>query len=406
MPAGVDHSQRPPPPPPVEATSGAVTPPPAAGPAVAQQTATRRGLGAGGWTAIALGIVLALVILGGGLAFVLTRGGDDDVVTLQTEPLSTAIAEFTPPVGTDTPITNPPAVSGVQTVPAETVGLFGGTLDSASCNKDQLVLYLQANPDKAQAWAQTLGITAAEIPQFVAPLTPVLLRSDTAVTNHGFENGRVTVVPAVLQAGTAVLVNEYGQPVAKCYCGNPLTPAPPLAAQARFTGKQWPDFQPGTVTIIQPSSVMFTTFVLVDVVTNVTFTRPAGTDGGSDTVEADTPAPTTSPAPTRPPVTSPPPTQMPTQAPAESGRESAAIAAVQDSFRSCAAQRGSSGEVEEVIAQAAYSASPTGSTGEYEVVVTDESGAFTYLVNLNTGSVTAVSADALQVAEGCPGIFN
>jgi hypothetical protein len=45
----------------------------------------------------------------------------------------------------------------------------------------------------------------------------VLLRSDTVVTNHGFANGCSTTIPAVLQAGTAVLVDDKGVPVTKCY---------------------------------------------------------------------------------------------------------------------------------------------------------------------------------------------
>jgi hypothetical protein len=45
------------------------------------------------------------------------------------------------------------------------------------------------------------------------------------VTNHAFLNGRVIAYQAILQAGTAVLVDKYGRPVARCRCGNPLTEA-------------------------------------------------------------------------------------------------------------------------------------------------------------------------------------
>lgn len=107
---------------------------------------------------------------------------EDGVVTLQTEPISTAIAAITPPAGTDTPVTTPPEVNGVQNIPADTAGLFGGTLDSSSCDKAKLVSFLQESPSKAAAWAQTLGITESGIPEFVEPLTPVILRSDTAAT--------------------------------------------------------------------------------------------------------------------------------------------------------------------------------------------------------------------------------
>lgn len=425
LPAGVGAAEHVPAPPTVTPPTIAAPPPPA-GPYARSESAPvkpRRGLGAGGITAIVLGIVLALVVIAGGLTFVLTRGDGDesgdtagDVVTLQTEPISTAVAAFTPPAGTDTPVVAPPKVSGVQTIPANTAGLFGGTLDTGSCDKAKLVAFLQQNPDKAAAWAQTLGITVAGIPAFVEPLTPIILRSDTAVTNHGFENGRITTMPAVLQAGTAVLVNSYGQPVVKCYCGNPLTPAPAQMSRAKFTGPTWPAFQPGTMTVVQPTTVVITQYVLVDVTTNVTFVRPASSDGAEDTPGDGTTAPTTpAPVPTTPAPTVPPPVIPEPTVPApatgapvsEFGRGGTAITLVQDRYRSCAAAIGDdAGDVESVISAANFQSTPTGAaTGEYEVTVTDESGTFLYLVNVDTGSVAATSADALEVASYCPGVF-
>ena len=367
-------------------------------------------MGVGGVLAIVFGGLLALLLVGGLVAWAVSAlGGDDeDVVTLQTEPLSTSVAAFTPPMGTDTPVTTPVRGSGVSTVPAETVGLFGGTLNNASCNKDQLVAYLQANPDKAGPWAQTLGITPAQIPAFVAPLTPVLLRSDTVVTNHGFENGKITTIPAVLQAGTAVLVNQYGQPVVKCYCGNPLTPAPAQLNQVKYTGATWPGFQPGAVTVIQASTTVINSFTLVDVTTNQTFVRAAGTTGNADTpsgVQAPETLPTV-PAPVAPAPQPTTPAPQPT-AVTEAGREEAAIAAVQNAYRTCSSVMGDTEGVEEVIAGATYNAAPTGNApGEYSVVVGDSSGSFEYLVNVDTGVVDAVNEDANLVAEACSGVFS
>ncbi|MGH3907098.1 MAG: DUF6777 domain-containing protein, partial [Pseudonocardiaceae bacterium] len=42
---------------------------------------------------------------------------------------------------------------------------------------------------------------------------------DTRVTNHGYRDGKATDRQAVLQAGTAVLVDEKGRPRVKCGCG-------------------------------------------------------------------------------------------------------------------------------------------------------------------------------------------
>ena len=175
-------------------------------------------------------------------------------------------------------------------------------MNNSTCDKNQLVSFLQANPDKAAAWAQALGITAAQIPAFVAPLTPVLLRSDTTVTNHGFVDGRLTTMTSVLQAGTAVLVNQYGQPVVKCYCGNPLGPPPPMK-QVRYTGPTWPDFQPGALTIIQSSTTIINNYTIYNIENNTTFVRPAGTDGTqdqpSDVQAPPDPIPTTQARPRR-----------------------------------------------------------------------------------------------------------
>lgn len=365
----------------------------------------KRGLGTGGILAIVFGALLGALLIGGLIALLVSAiGGDDDVVTLQTEPLSTSVSAFTPPMGTDTAVASPARATGLQNVPAETVGLFGGTLNNASCDKAQLVAYLQANPDKAGPWAQTLGITPDQIPAFVAPLTPVLLRSDTVVTNHGFENGRITTMPAVLQAGTAVLVNEFGQPVVKCYCGNPLTAAPTQLSQVKYTGPTWPGFQPGAVTIVQPATTAITSYTLVDVTTNQTFVRAAGTDGSADTASA-TPAPQ-SLTPTTP---APQPTAAPTSPPpvTEAGREDQAIETLKNTYRACAAAQGDTEGVEEILAAASYSVAPTGAArGEYSVTATDESGTFEHIVNVDTGSVRAVNDGALQVAQACPGVFD
>ena len=365
----------------------------------------KRRLGTGGILAIVFGGLLGALLIGGLIALLVNAlGGDDEVVTLQTEPLSTSVSAFTPPMGTDTAVASPARATGLQNVPADTVGLFGGTLNNASCDKAQLVAYLQANPDKAGPWAQTLGITSAQIPAFVAPLTPVLLRSDTVVTNHGFENGRITTMPAVLQAGTAVLVNEFGRPVVKCYCGNPLTSAPAQLSQVKYTGPTWPGFQPGAVTVVQPAATIITSYTLVDVTTNQTFVRAAGTDGSADAASA-TPAPQ-SLTPTTP---APQPTAAPTSPPpvTEAGREDQAIETLKNTYRACAAAQGDTEGVEEILAAASYSVAPTGAArGEYSVTATDESGTFEHIVNVDTGSVRAVNDGALQVAQACPGVFD
>ena len=140
----------------------------------------------------------------------------------------------------------------------------------------------------------------------------MLLRTDTRVTNHGYLNGRATPIQSVLQAGTAVFVNRYGQPVVKCYCGNPLTP-PTLYQAPVYTGPRWPRFETRYITIIERTTTIIRTYTLFDPRTGRTFSRPAGTSGGSDLPagtklpEPMIPVPPTQTTPATPPPAQPPP---------------------------------------------------------------------------------------------------
>jgi hypothetical protein len=185
-----------------------------------------------------------------------------------------------PPVGTDQPdVTPPPASAG--RFPADTPGLYGGTRNNGACDPAAMVAFLQANPEKAAAWAGVLGISAASIPGYVSELTPVILRSDTYVTNHGFSNGQATTLTSVLQAGTAVMVDKFGTPRVKCFCGNPLTPVI-VPASPRFVGTAWPLFTETRVTVITSTTTVIKTYTLVDPVTAEVFERPIGSSGSVD----------------------------------------------------------------------------------------------------------------------------
>ncbi|QUH00986.1 hypothetical protein HUO13_09270 [Saccharopolyspora erythraea] len=95
--------------------------------------------------------------------------------------------------------------------------------DTSSCDANYLISDLEADPDKARAWAEVFRMSAEEIPGFVSKLTPEQLTSDTPVTSHGYKDGRFDARPTVLQTGTAVFVDDKGEPTVKCLNGNPLT---------------------------------------------------------------------------------------------------------------------------------------------------------------------------------------
>ncbi len=164
-------------------------------------------------------------------------------------------------------------------------GLYGGTQNQSTCDREQLISFLTENQDKARAWAGVQGIAVGDIPDFIRSLTPMRLRFDTRVTNHGFRNGRATPYQTVLQAGTAVLVDARGIPRARCACGNPLLEPRATSSTPTFTGTRWTGFSPTNITritVVQNIDIFVVTNITNNVSTTVTFNRPTGTDGGDD----------------------------------------------------------------------------------------------------------------------------
>jgi hypothetical protein len=231
---------------------------------------------------VLLAVAAAVAACGGSSGPKGVKGGSE----VTAEPVSHAGANpFTPNVGNDAGDVKPPraAVSsgGPSSYGGELPGLYGGTRNYATCNARKLVVYLEDNPSKARAWAETLHIQTSEIRSYVDDLTPVTLRTDTRVTNHGFVGGRANPIQSILQAGTAVFVDKYGVPVVKCYCGNPLTP-PIRYTEPTYIGPRWTDFAPSHITIINQSTTIIDEFTIYDLRTGKIFMRTAGTSGEDD----------------------------------------------------------------------------------------------------------------------------
>jgi hypothetical protein len=130
------------------------------------------------------------------------------------------------------PFTKPADVAGDDEVDIPVSGTggeqpFGGSGSNRVCDRDKLIRFLKRNPLRMREWARVLGVspTFRAVKRYIAKLHPVTLTRDTQVTNHAFKNGRAVPFQAILQAGTAVLVDKYGVPVVRCFCGNPLGPA-------------------------------------------------------------------------------------------------------------------------------------------------------------------------------------
>ena len=88
---------------------------------------------------------------------------------------------------------------------------------------------------------------------FPAPvLTAVLTATDVRVTDHGLVDGRAEPRQAVLQVGTAILIDEFGVPAVRCQSGSPLRPPMPVDGPVRYAGGKWETFFPER-TIAVPS---------------------------------------------------------------------------------------------------------------------------------------------------------
>ncbi|WP_157901802.1 DUF6777 domain-containing protein [Streptomyces kanasensis] len=176
----------------------------------------------------------------------------------------------------------------LRAVDGATPGLYGGTHSLPSCDVEQQTRFLTADKAKARAFAQAAGVTPAGLGTWLRDLTPVMLRADTRVTGHGYRDGVAVPYEAVLQTGSAVLVDRYGAPRVRCACGNPLrTPADPRRPTAH-RGQAWPGYRADRVVLIGPTQQALDRLVLVNVLNDTWLERPTGSRGERDR-EPETP---------------------------------------------------------------------------------------------------------------------
>lgn len=143
--------------------------------------------------------------------------------------------------------------------------LYGGSGQLSVCDADALVANLNGNDDLNAAFAQGIGINASDVPRYVKSLTPVVLRQDTWVTNHGYDNGRATPYQSVLQRGTAVMVDAYGVPRVRCSCGNPLAEAWNGYTAPEASKANWDDYEPRSVVTIYETDITINNINVIDI---------------------------------------------------------------------------------------------------------------------------------------------
>ncbi|MFE3635392.1 DUF6777 domain-containing protein, partial [Streptomyces sp. NPDC059168] len=189
---------------------------------------------------------------------------------------------------TSAPATSAPGTPTEPSAPANAVrgvdggapGLYSGVRNRPSCDVEKQIGALRADPARNRAYAAAAGVRPSAVPAFLRSLTPVTLRADTRVTNHGYRDGRATGFQAVLQAGTAVLVDGRGVPRARCACGNPLTPPVAQRGTVRLTGDRWASYRPSDVVVVTPAPAAVDAFVIYDPRGDDWFRRESGDDTG------------------------------------------------------------------------------------------------------------------------------
>ncbi|MEU9187175.1 DUF6777 domain-containing protein [Streptomyces sp. NPDC048484] len=254
-------------------------------------------------------VIAAAVVVAVILAVVLTRPDDSSTtatggeVFLQAagKPGPDPFTESTARDGSATPVTPSPTDTGSESanatrgVDGAAPGLYGGTRDVAGCDVEKQISALGQAPDKNRAFASVLDLQPSSVPAYLRALTPVQLRMDTRVTNHGYRDGEPTGYQAVLQAGTAVLVDDRGVPRVRCACGNPLLPPVALKTTPKRTGDSWPSYRPSNVVVVSPATQVINIFVIYDPDNGDWFTRHKGDTGGKDR-KTDPPANRPSPS--------------------------------------------------------------------------------------------------------------
>ncbi|MGV9759881.1 DUF6777 domain-containing protein [Streptomyces tricolor] len=181
-----------------------------------------------------------------------------------------------------------------------TPGLYRGSPRVAGCDVERHVRYLTADAAKADAFARAADVSRAALPGYLRGLTPVVLGADTRVTNHAYRDGRASRYQAVLQAGTAVLVDDRGMPRVRCACGNPLKPPAPTRGGAGARGTPWAGYRPNQVVVVTPAPRAVPSITIVDAATRTWIERRVGPDVRRDRVVPPPVGAATSPAPPDP----------------------------------------------------------------------------------------------------------
>ncbi|MFC9272924.1 DUF6777 domain-containing protein [Streptomyces zhihengii] len=191
-------------------------------------------------------------------------------------------AAFTPPPVTPAPKSPSGNGTTLRTISGSTPGLYAGIQETPGCDVEAQIRLLGKDKARARAFADGAGVEAGDIASFLRGLTPVQVRADTRVTGHGFDGGRAAAHQGVLQAGTAVLVDQYGSPRVRCAAGSPLRQPIAVTTAVVPKGKPWSGYRADRVIVVKPATQVVNNLLIVNLADGSWIERPTGTDGEED----------------------------------------------------------------------------------------------------------------------------
>jgi hypothetical protein len=219
-------------------------------------------------------LVLAAAVAAVGLAVAaawIGLGRTDAAAPVRLEAVSEpGPASYTAPVGVDRADLVPPAdPGGVR--PGDSPSLYAHV--NGSCDPAALAAALLTN-GRAAAWARALDRHDGDAAAVLETLTSLVLRVDVLVDEHGWAGSGDSTHPAVLQAGSAVLVDDRGLPRVRCTSGNPLEPHTGALGE-NLAGTPWRWFAPSAVANVGPAALPLATFTAIDLDSGAAVRIPA-----------------------------------------------------------------------------------------------------------------------------------
>ncbi|WP_345608353.1 DUF6777 domain-containing protein [Streptomyces sanyensis] len=189
---------------------------------------------------------------------------------------------FAPPAVTAAPASPSGGGTTLRTLSGAAPGLYGGLPERASCDVPALTRHLSADRAEGRAFATAAEIEHGDVAAFLRGLTPVVLRADTRITGHRLADGGNRAHQAVLQAGTAVLVDHFGAPRVRCADASPLGPPVPAERAVVPRGRPWDRYRPDQAIVVKPAEQVVSSLLLVSTADGSWIERPSGTGGEED----------------------------------------------------------------------------------------------------------------------------